>query len=102
LQFSVEITAAALADAEAYVNFIRADRGESIAAEAWWSGLLDQILSLETLPRRCSIIPEQKYFEQEMRHLIYASHRIIFSIDEHAVTILRIYHGARKSLNAIG
>jgi plasmid stabilization system protein ParE len=73
LEFSVEITSAALADAEAYVNFIRADRGEPIAAEQWWNGLLDQILSLETLPRRCSIIPEQKYFDQEMRHLIYAS-----------------------------
>jgi len=102
LEFSVEITSAALADAEAYVGFIRVDRGEPIAAEQWWNGLIDQILSLETLPRRCSIIPEQKYFEQEMRHLIYASHRIIFSIDEHTVTILRIYHGARKSLNAIG
>jgi plasmid stabilization system protein ParE len=102
LEFSVEITSAALADAEAYVNFIRADRKESSAAQHWWNGLIDQILSLETLPRRCSIIPEQKYFEQEMRQLIYASHRIIFSIDQHTVTILRIYHGARKPLNAIG
>ncbi len=72
-----------------------------MAAEPWWNGPIDQILSLETLPRRCSIIPEQKYFEQEMRHLIYASHRIIFCIGEHTVTILRIYHGARKPLNAI-
>ncbi|MHB2008136.1 MAG: type II toxin-antitoxin system RelE/ParE family toxin [Acidobacteriaceae bacterium] len=102
MEFSVEITSAALADAEAYVNFIRADRGEPLAAEQWWNGLIDQIRSLETLPRRCSIIPEQKYFEQEMRHLIYASHRIIFSLDEHTATILRIYHGARKSIHAIG
>jgi plasmid stabilization system protein ParE len=102
LQFSVEITKAALADAEGYVSFIRADRGDSIAAERWWNGLIDQILSLETLPRRCSIIPEQKYFEQEIRHLFHASHRIIFSIDENTVTILRIYHGARKPLNTIG
>ena len=102
MEFSVEITSAALADAEAYVNYIRDDRVEPIAAEDWWNGLLDQIFSLETLPRRCPIIPEQQYFEDEMRHLIYASHRIIFSIDQHTVTILRIYHGARKSLNAIG
>jgi plasmid stabilization system protein ParE len=102
LAFSVEITKAALADAEEYVGFLRADHGAPIAAERWWNGLIDQILSLETLPRRCSIIPEQRYFEQEMRHLIYAPHRIIFSIDKNTVTILRIYHGARKPFNAIG
>ncbi len=102
MEFSVEITKAALADAEDYVQFIREDRGDSTAADKWWNGLIDQILSLETLPRRCSIIPEQRYFEQEMRHLIYAPHRIIFSVDESTVTILRIYHGARKPFNAIG
>ncbi len=101
MEFSVEITQAALADAEGYVCFIRDDRQDPVAAEQWWNGLVDQILSLETLPRRCSIIPEQKYFEQEMRHLIYASHRIIFRIDESTVTVLRIYHGARKPLKAI-
>jgi len=101
LAFNIEITKAALVDAEDYVCFIRDDRGDSTAAEQWWNGMVDHIFSLEMLPRRCSIIPEQKYFEQEMRHLIYASHRIIFCIDESTVTILRIYHGARKPLKAI-
>ena len=101
MEFSVEITQTALTDAEETVRFI-ADSGDSAAAELWWNGLIDRILSLETLPRRCSMIPEQKYYEEEMRHLIYASHRIIFSIDENTVTILRIYHGARKAFNTLG
>ncbi|MHB8303085.1 MAG: type II toxin-antitoxin system RelE/ParE family toxin [Acidobacteriaceae bacterium] len=98
MAFSVEITKAALADAEEYVGFLRADHGAPIAAERWWNGLIDQVLSLEKLPRRCPIIPEQKYFEHEMRHLIYASHRIVFCIEENTVTIVRIYHGARKPI----
>lgn len=102
MEFSVEITQAALADAEEYVRFIREDRQDPMAAEQWWNGLVDQVLSLGALPRRCPIIPEQRYFDQEIRHLLYASHRIIFRIDEDTVTILRIYHGARKPLKAIG
>lgn len=101
LEFSVEITKTALTDAEEYVCFIRDDRQDLMVAEQWWNGLIDQILSLEALPKRCPIIPEQKHFEQEMRHLIYASHRIIFRINESTVTVLRIYHGARKPLKAI-
>ena len=101
MEFRVEITQAALTDAEDYVHFVRDNRQNPIVAEQWWNGLVDEILSLETLPRRCPIIPEQKYFDQEMRHLIYASHRIVFRIDESTLTVLRIYHGARKPLKAI-
>jgi plasmid stabilization system protein ParE len=101
LEYSVEITEAALADAENYVRFLQEDRQQPLAAERWWNGLLDAILSLETMPGRCSVIPEQKHFARELRHLIYASHRIIFSINGNLVTVVRIYHGAQRPLKKL-
>lgn len=101
MECSVEITDAALADAESYVRFLQEDRQEPLAAERWWNGLLDAILSLETMPGRCPVIPEQKHFARELRHLIYASHRIIFSISGNLVTVVRIYHGARRPLEKL-
>ncbi|MGH9616844.1 MAG: type II toxin-antitoxin system RelE/ParE family toxin [Acidobacteriaceae bacterium] len=100
MEFKVEITKTALADAEGYFCFVRDESHDLLAAERWWNGLVDRILSLESLPRRCPVIPEQNFFADEVRHLVYASHRIIFRIDDNTVTVLRIYHGARRPLKA--
>jgi hypothetical protein len=70
LQYEVLITPAALADAEEYVLFIRSDRSQPIAADVWWNGLLQAIFSLENMPRRCPIIPENEHFTEELRHLL--------------------------------
>jgi toxin ParE1/3/4 len=98
LRYSVEITDAALADAEEYVHFIRKQSHDEMAAVNWWNGLLDAVDSLESLPGRCPRIPEGKHFAGKLHHLIHASHRIIFEIEPGRVTVLRIYHGARKRL----
>lgn len=96
--FEIEITATALAEAEDYVLFIREKRRDPLGAERWWNGLLEAIYSLERLPRRCPVIPESDYFEGEVHHLIYFSHRIIFSVAKRTVTVVRIYHGSRRPL----
>ncbi len=101
MAYSVEITEAALADAENYVRYLQEDRQEPLAAERWWNGLLDAILSLEMMPGICPVIPEQEHFAKELRHRIYASHRIIFSISGNLVTVVRIYHGARRPLEKL-
>lgn len=89
---------AALADAEAYVRFLQSDRQEPGYADRWWNGFVGAVLSLETMPRRCPLIPELRYFGEELRHLIYRSHRIIFVVSGSRVTVLRVYHGARHPL----
>ena len=76
LEFSVEITKTALTDAEEYVYCIRDDRQDPTVAEQWWNGLIDQILSLEALQKRCPIIPEHysgdaclRYFRTVLRSM---------------------------------
>lgn len=101
MQCGVEITDAALADVENHLRFLLEDRREPLAAERWWNGVLDAVRSLESMPSRCPVIPEQKHFARELRHLIYGSHRIIFFTTENKVTIVRIYHGARRPLRGL-
>lgn len=96
--FEVEITKAALAEAEDYVRFIRDKRKDPLAAERWWNGLLAEIFSLETLPERCPVIPERDHFAEDLRQLIYFSHRIIFSVSRRKVSVVRIYHNSRQPL----
>jgi hypothetical protein len=55
---------------------------------------------LEDIAERCPVIPEQEEFSLEIRHLIYFSHRIVFSVEREKkrVVIYRVYHGSRQRL----
>ncbi len=98
--YRVKITNAALGDAQEYVDFIQHANKEPEAAEKWFRGLVNTILSLEQLPGRCPVIPEAREFSLELRQRIFYSHRIIFHINEknRLVTVLRVYHGSRKKI----
>jgi len=100
LAFQVDITEPALADAEEYVRFIREVGKQPEAAERWFRGLVRAIYSLEELPERCPVIPEQEDFSFEIRRLIYFSHRIVFRVerDRNRVVVFRVYHGSRRVL----
>ena len=98
--YTVKIQPAALEDAQEYVVFMCDERHEPFAAARWYDRLTEAILSLGEMPARCPIIPEQDSFGISLRHLIFYSHRIIFSINEadRTVHVLRVYHGARDAL----
>ena len=81
MAFLVDITEPALLDAEDYFRFIRDSKREPEAADRWFRGLVQAIYSLEDLPERCPLIPEQDEFSFEIRHLIYRSHRVL----EHSI-----------------
>jgi plasmid stabilization system protein ParE len=81
LAFHVDITDPALEEAEDYVHYLRDVRKEHEAAARWFRGLVAAIYSLEELPERCPLVPEQAEFPFEIRHLVYYSHRIIFAVN---------------------
>lgn len=99
MDYAVEVMPAALADVDAYLEFLENERGTAEYAERWWNGLIDALVSLEKMPRRCPVIPEYRHFDEELHHLIYESHRIIFYVTDDTVKVLRIYHGARHPLS---
>ena len=87
----------ALRDLEDIYNHIHA--ADSKAAFRWFNGLNSAILSLEKNPERGTVTLESK----QHRHLLYGkkphSYRIIytFEIDNHAVNIIHLRHGAMSA-----
>jgi len=100
MRYRVEITAAALADAEEAFLWIYRDSPEK--AMQWLNAALHAIGSLESYPGRCALAPENDAFEQEIRQLLYGKrsgvYRILFTISGDGVVILHIRHGARRWL----
>ena len=98
MAYLVSLTARAERDLIALYEHIHAE--ESAAAFRWYQGLRRAILSLEELPNRCSVTPENK----RARHLLYGRkphiYRVIFRVLEgkKRVDVLHIRHGARRRL----
>lgn len=67
-------------------------------AMLWYFDLEEAFGSLKNFPARCSLAPENKHFQEEMRHLLIGKYRIIFTIRDERVHILHIRHSSRKTL----
>lgn len=93
VKYNVEITPAAERDVEEIWTYIANDSPEN--ATVFIMRLEDQIDTLEQLPERCSLIPENEQLGTSYRHLPYGVYRTIFRVAGKTVYILRIIHGAR-------
>ena len=93
IKYNVEITAAAEQDVEEIWIYIADDSPEK--AHAFIIRLEEQIETLEQLPERCPLIPENEQLGTPYRHLLHGAYRTIFRITGKTVYILRIIHGTR-------
>ena len=91
----VEWSPAALADAEAAVDFIAQDRPQT--AEAWLSDLLDRTESLRRFPEQGRTLPELN--RPDIRELLYPPYRIIYRVESERVSVLLLRH-TRQLLDA--
>lgn len=71
-------------------------------AARWYNGLIDAIASLDSLPTRCSLAPENAVFEHEIRHLLYGRkgrrYRVLFTIVGDTVHVLHFRHWAQRTM----
>ena len=69
-------------------------------ASKWLRALYSKISTLESFPGRCSIARERDYFEEELRQLVFKSHRIVFQIEEKSriVRVLYFVHGRQRTV----
>lgn len=93
MQYRIVITDEASQDLDEIMDYIAIDN--LVRAESFVDELLDEIRSLKTLARRCPVAPESGRRGYEMRHLIHGHYRILFTIKDTQVIILRVIHGAR-------
>lgn len=94
--YAVNLTVRAQRDLARLYDYING--ADSRAARKWYLGLRREILSLDTVPFRCAMTPENK----NLRHLLYGHgrnvYRVIYRVTGSEVTVLHIRHGARKKM----
>jgi toxin ParE1/3/4 len=93
-RYRVELTEPAERDIAEAEEWIAAD-SPAAAADRWIDGLLAGFESLETVPARCPLAPENADHAEEIRQLIYQRYRVLFTIVGRRVVILHVRHGAR-------
>lgn len=96
--FKVVLTSRARADLNEAIDFIHLDSPDR--AMDWSNALFEVLDSLTSMPNRNPLLAEKDNFELVFRELRYHSHRIVYHVNEQSstVTILRVYHAARRSL----
>jgi plasmid stabilization system protein ParE len=104
MEYRVEISAQATLDAEEVVE--RISRQYPRMAARWKAGLIEAIEALNLFPERFPLAPEAAAFHEEIRQQFHGKrrnkYRILFTIHGDTVRVLRILHGARRSLNPGG
>jgi toxin ParE1/3/4 len=99
MEYTVNLTARAERDLAKLYEDTNAEHSE--AARKWYLGLKKEILSLETLPLRCPVTPENA----SLRHLLsghgHNTYRVIYRVTGKQVDVLHIRHGARRQFRRL-
>jgi plasmid stabilization system protein ParE len=97
--YKVVVMPSAQADMEEYADFIGTDSRQH--AQQWLILAWQSIFSLAENPGRFAVIEESVELGVELRDIPHYSHRIVYRIleKEQVVEILRVWHGARRSLS---
>jgi plasmid stabilization system protein ParE len=99
MKYVVIVTPQAEANIGATYQYI-AERSPANAA-TWLRDLYEQISRLEKFPRRFSRAREQDHVAEEIRQLIFKSHRIIFTIDDESAKV-RVVFVRHAKMRAVG
>ena len=97
MNYKVDIDEDALEEIKDAFRYIYADSRRQ--AERWLQGLYKAIDSLEQMPSRCGLARENEHLKEEVRQLVYKSHRIIFIVREDTVEVLHVRHSAMRMLD---
>ncbi len=92
-EYKVHISLSAQKDLEHIYFYIAEDSVNN--AKNFILELENRIYSLDTMPERFALIPENIFFNTSYRHLIHKKYRVIYKITSQCVYILRIIHGAK-------
>lgn len=98
MSYTVNVTPEAQAGIRESFRYILAR--SPLNAERWLRGLYKTIDTLEQFPERCARARESDYLDEELRQLLYKSHRIIFRVDKESATVsvLFVRHGKRRAV----
>lgn len=98
MKYRVVVTPEAQAGIRAAFEYIHARA--PLNAARWLQGLYDRIETLERSPERCAYARERHYLDDDLRQLVFKSHRIVFKADRAVGTVWVLY--VRRARRAIG
>lgn len=96
--YRVLIGPTARADIAHHYRYLKEHAREPDYPDEWFEGIHEAILSLESSPLRCGLAPENDEFEEEIRHRIVGSYRVLFTVVEDRVHVLHVRHGRQDAL----
>ena len=75
-------------------------------AARWLNGLMQSIESLTVFPLSCPLAPENDYFAEEIRQLLYGKrgnvYRVLYTLVGEEIHVLHVRHGSRDVLRPPG
>lgn len=99
--YHVEISVPALLELEDAYLWVAARAPRNV--DRWYGRLMKAIESLNQLPTRCGLAPENDAFDVEIRQLLFGKRRgvfrILFTISGDRVRILHVVRGSRRFLD---
>jgi plasmid stabilization system protein ParE len=94
MSYRVDITSEAGEEIEAIYLYIAEDSPDNAAR--WYFALHDKIQTLKDSPNRCPLASENRFYDYEIRNLIFGHYRVLFRVQDKIVQILHVKHGARE------
>ena len=103
MDFRVELSQQAQRDIAAIYDWLQSEQAGD-AGQRWFLALRAAVASLQNLPSRCPLAPENRDSPVEVRHLLYGRrphvYRILFAIEGDLVQVLHIRHGRRRPVRS--
>jgi len=102
MRYEVVVQPVAEAELEEAYRYIR--KGSPERAMHWRARLLVKAESLSRWPERCPLAPENEAFLEEVRHLVFGSYRLLFTIldAKREVHVVHIRHSKQRRLGETG
>lgn len=100
--YRVLIEAPAIEDIQRIHAELTAQARNPAVAERWLEELEEAIATLQELPFRCSVAPEDRYFDLEIRQLLTDRYRILFTVVGSRVNVLHLRHRRQDVLKPPG
>ena len=97
MTYSVEITDSAFGMIHAAVRYIAEDCKSPLNASRWLEQVWDAVATLEQMPQRFPLAPEDPFKPYEVRRALVGDYLILFNVDDEAskVWIIGFRHGSR-------
>jgi len=97
MRYTVKLSATVVDQITDYALFIAKQRRAPEIAQRWLERVYDAIDTLDRMPHRCALAPENAHRPYEIRRLLIGQYLALFTIDEEkrAVHVIGFRHGYR-------